>query len=1257
MPAKTKIEITKVLAEISISPRDGVSPESKLVFYWREDQEEREPVTIEPPSKEKKSQAYHALFLLFITGWLQRELLNVRPSAEEKIPVFVSVKPSPGASLHGLHRSLSGLGSKNHSTSFEKIRNLDLERLVKEIPVWLDPFKDFRTGDSKEHKEHRGWLGVLLAFRCSIRIKPPSDPPGELATWDPTVVKGGLDGISVRVRGSKQDQTEQVLCEVWKFMSFLETKFWPKLYLEPSLQALFEGRGGSEPISEGQGGNDTTAVVNLDEDLEEEGNNPTSGQDQLVAGIESESISDEQPNRKELDSVVDLRQPQESLETPTASLQLGARLRDADPSFDEDILRQLVAHQSRRLDDYDQDDKWSLFNQRDWIPLDAEVEVYLVDKPRKRRSLDKAFADYAKRKMVILVGEAGAGKSVAVRNFCRERLLRCRSVESEDVPIYINFREWSLSEEWTEAPKLPDDEVIADCLEQFIVRQMSSGLSSEFRDELQKRVRSLLYYDRLLLVFDSFDEIPTVVDGEALGALNNSRDDRVSVHNSWLKSIARGISILVHRQQRWNSIIATRGYGLTHFSHDAVVCRIRPFSEPQVRDYLRRSTGRSTVALNRLFRRHKSLTDRAQNPLIAALCANFLRSSPSVNLESVGERELFECFLESRVAREARMGRQGELLSVEDLREVLISLAKVMFSAGNFLVVERDFPDDLKDEQGRRSLEELNRIGFLRTGQKPERGWYFTHRRFAEYFGLQPFLESRETPPFENLERDARWKEIVILYCRIGPGEGSAEIAEYAYARVREYHEGRNRVRTESRQLATSWLSILVDGFAHAPWLLSDGTRSALATMIESEVKTEAFSLNGRPRTTLYDVEWTEELIKAVPLLPAGTISRILNLAMDWQSGVLRERIIRASRYAEIETSSLDVAITRSIGNERLIETIRKRKETAFLIEISDGLKCSRVIHKLRVTEFVTAIVSVIALLVAAVVILPFLFGNKSDPNENDIVFAMLGSFLVLRNWYLILNHKNTVWPLKGLGIDWGRFYGCILLLWLGGRWIEEFSGYLILAGWITMCIGSLPLTPFVIPLYAPRRVDGMKRNIKSSGLNSFVVGCFKKCLRIVVILGLFVALIYYSVKLADVLRVVFAKIGWTMEEDSLKHQFLFFVAITIVFLSGCLLFIGCGCVFHRGFRKVWTNEIQGFVSDWRSRHEVAVDREMSREAISEIFCSRKSGWGRKRVVVALKKTVKRTAGNWPNGSVPFLKNDPASRQLKELDRKWREFS
>ncbi|MDR7048875.1 hypothetical protein J2X54_001323 [Duganella sp. 3397] len=191
------------------------------------------------------------------------------------------------------------------------------------------------------------------------------------------------------------------------------------------------------------------------------------------------------------------------------------------------------------------------WNDQYFTDLEAEVETEggyyasALDKIAKKKfygmrrvsSLIKAI-DTSTERAVLLVGEPGSGKSVALRHLAKQ--LANRGVKSKDpnipIPLYLNLRELEVSE---------DEVVNADLIKRFVLENIRRGdadTSSYVKDNWMENKENGSW----LFLFDSFDEIPAV--------LHAATDSQA------VKIYSDAIRMFLDGQGECRSVLASREY-------------------------------------------------------------------------------------------------------------------------------------------------------------------------------------------------------------------------------------------------------------------------------------------------------------------------------------------------------------------------------------------------------------------------------------------------------------------------------------------------------------------------------------------------------------------------------------------------------------------------------------------------------------------------------------------------------------------------
>jgi len=165
------------------------------------------------------------------------------------------------------------------------------------------------------------------------------------------------------------------------------------------------------------------------------------------------------------------------------------------------------------LKQIDMDTSWT---EDYFTPLDTEVEI-IRETSRKKKISDllSAFRKNVDKKIFLVLGDPGSGKSVALRIFTR-RLFK-EVPDTLKIPLYINLKEWQNHRVWTPQDPPTDQDLFDFILESL--KKKSDGLSIGFLEEYFRKMHE---YGRFFYILDSFDEIPDLLDADEVSWIIDS---------------------------------------------------------------------------------------------------------------------------------------------------------------------------------------------------------------------------------------------------------------------------------------------------------------------------------------------------------------------------------------------------------------------------------------------------------------------------------------------------------------------------------------------------------------------------------------------------------------------------------------------------------------------------------------------------------------------------------------------------------------
>ena len=174
--------------------------------------------------------------------------------------------------------------------------------------------------------------------------------------------------------------------------------------------------------------------------------------------------------------------------------------RPLDQDFPEQTYQQQMKRYSEilmsRLITLDDETRWDDYF---FAPLEAEVEVTSGRRSIKKIvDLMRALKGDRTSRIILVLGDPGAGKSIALRKLAKELM---KEVDRTGrLPVYVNLKEWGDEHQWTE-----ESPPTAQELRSFILRTLKSY--SVFADQfLEEYFDRMLDRGRFFFLLDSFDD-------------------------------------------------------------------------------------------------------------------------------------------------------------------------------------------------------------------------------------------------------------------------------------------------------------------------------------------------------------------------------------------------------------------------------------------------------------------------------------------------------------------------------------------------------------------------------------------------------------------------------------------------------------------------------------------------------------------------------------------------------------------------------
>jgi len=260
-------------------------------------------------------------------------------------------------------------------------------------------------------------------------------------------------------------------------------------------------------------------------------------------------------------------------------------------------------------------------------------------------SLEEAFVHHNGR--MLLLGEAGAGKTTVLLAFARDAAARRLLDPSAPIPILINVSKW---------------------------KRDYSTFISWIRDEIGFAMQSK---EKIVYILDGLDEINNQPKGSENLVIDISQDARtVFLEQLYTHLDENKLFVLSSRINDYNEM----GYKI----HDAGAIKLQPLSLSQIEKFL--ITRHQTNLYNAIIR-DKDLTKMASTPLLLTLLSTAFESeveANKINFADLREVQILEFYVKRRFLHES-MKKDNPEYDFETTMLFLGKLAARMLRASNGL--------------------------------------------------------------------------------------------------------------------------------------------------------------------------------------------------------------------------------------------------------------------------------------------------------------------------------------------------------------------------------------------------------------------------------------------------------------------------------------------------------------------------------------------------------------------------------------------
>ncbi|HEY6141523.1 MAG TPA: NACHT domain-containing protein [Thermoanaerobaculia bacterium] len=706
------------------------------------------------------------------------------------------------------------------------------------------------------------------------------------------------------------------------------------------------------------------------------------------------------------------------------------------------------------------------WNDNRFSELEAEVEV---EGRRRRRmgfrrngslSRERSLSDALKKsreRLILLEGEPGSGKSVALRHLAitmASAARKSRSLHSL-IPLYINLKSIDRG----------DRAIDAKLIREHVMKTLNRANSLDVEEFLSDEFKRGLEEGTWLFLFDSFDEIPDVLSATSADTAVSEYGDAIA---TFLTSMNECRGIVASRYFR-----GPGGLGWPRF-------RILALSD----EYRRKLIHQADLPVH--LRKHligrleiagPEIALASRNPMFLGLLCQYMRNGhPFPDHMHV----VFERYIATRLENyEKRNLLQRFGISAEELREAAeqaafcmaahptlgLSPARVTLAAA---MAERGY--------GRNAEAMFNTLEFVKLarveGTSIDATFTFSHRRFQEYFATAVVLDAPGVVTPEQLLTDARWRETAVVLLQTQTDERLAGILPTAeellerecavidavlpeFAGAEEAASGPRFVREFPwPPLALHLMSLLQSGFQGRPAAAPERLRELVGRIVEAATRTG----------TLRDRKWALEV---AGISRDRVLVQVIGRAFTSGSRWLAEVAYRQAALLATVTPEIVSAIRGELIDLFVSGRLRRESDATF----AHLRRLPRNQHFVRAARVLMWIVPV-DLILHALVCLSVVIARPEL--VLDAVFFPAFSLAVTyvrrrRVWRLTTEPKgffHLFWVISF------RLLTMVLIIWVSPHLFDLAlltAFWPILAAWMAF-VGILPVSRFIDPIRAVLR-------------------------------------------------------------------------------------------------------------------------------------------------------------------------------------------
>jgi len=567
-----------------------------------------------------------------------------------------------------------------------------------------------------------------------------------------------------------------------------------------------------------------------------------------------------------------------------------------------------------RIDRLNKDDNWSeLF----YTNLDAEIEVdssidvdinaldslmiwaksfyYLIFKligfsstSKIKKNLVKAIFKSSSHAFLVL-GDPGSGKTISLRHLFFEKARIClrSGNRNAEIPIYLNLKHLDIDPE----------QISPSEIRKWIIKWLIKGQDRTINEFVAKHFDELIKLGGFFYIYDSFDEIPSVLDA-------HEEDDVIEKYAKALDDFihsnpCRGL--VSSRPYRSPSTFVGQRMTILQLSNSRI--------KEAINKYLLEENAKIADLIWNQLELREDLLFLARYPFYLALIVEYSKHD-----EKLPEKQydLFEHFVINRANLDkSRLEHFG--LKPSDLLNDASMLAFALFNKASSLEATSDEifnilhnydPMGLNhikiDWTKEKIISLIEALCYSKLGRKShDQAFSFVHRRFHEYFCARYISQYPDRAPISKISEDDRWREVLVLLCEVLGRERLDDIFNYV----------RKNLALKTNQEDNFKTGEIVR-------FIKDGFRSRIADVPDDiRLQCTQYVVQQFNSKNLLEIKRATELIS---LVDDKSIYHLLESILKSDSSWLRETALRSCNILGFIPNSLKLAVRKHLYSKYL---------------------------------------------------------------------------------------------------------------------------------------------------------------------------------------------------------------------------------------------------------------------------------------------------------------------------------------------------